>query len=91
MFCLSAIEKFSAMSRDEIQRCAFEIAMLGTKGISVNNPDKRYTLKSMEGSFSGLQLVCYQYVGFKRIAPDMDIGFDLSKEYEAALRLSERA
>jgi Flp pilus assembly protein TadD len=47
MFCLSAIEKFSAMSRDEIQRCAFEIAMLGAKGISVNNPDKRYTLKSM--------------------------------------------
>ena len=90
MFCLSAIEKFSAMNRDEIQRCAFEIAMLGTKGISVNNPDKRYTLKSMEGSFTGLQLVCYQYVGFKRIAPDMDIGFDLSKEYESALQLSKQ-
>jgi Flp pilus assembly protein TadD len=90
MFCLSAIEKFSGMSRDEIQRCAFEIAMLGTKGISVNSPDKRYTLKSMEGTFSGLQLVCYEYVGFKRIAPQMDIGFDLSKEYEAALELSKQ-
>jgi hypothetical protein len=64
--------------------------MLGTKGIKVNDPDKRYTLKSMEGTFSGLQLVCYQFVGFKRIAPQLDIGFDLSKEYEAALRISER-
>jgi hypothetical protein len=91
MYCLSAIEKFSKMSHAEIQRCAYEIAMLGTKGISVNNPDKRYTLKSMEGSFSGLQLVCYQFVGFKRIAPQLDIGFDLSKEYEAALRISERS
>jgi len=90
MYCVSAIEKFSKMSHAEIQRCAYEIAILGTKGISVNDPDKRYTLKSMEGSFSGLQLLCYQFVGFKRIAPHVDIGFDLSKEYEAALRISER-
>ena len=90
MYCLSAIEKFSKMSHAEIQRCAYEIAMLGTKGIKVNDPDKRYTLKSIEGTFSGLQLVCYQFVGFKRIAPQLDIGFDLSKEYEAALRISER-
>jgi hypothetical protein len=27
------------------------------------------------------------YVGFKQIAPEQDIGFDLSKEYEAALQL----
>jgi len=90
MYCVSAIEKFSKMTHAEIQRCAYEIAMLGTKGIKVNDPDKRYTLKSMEGTFSGLQLVCYQFVGFKRIAPQLDIGFDLSKEYEAALRISER-
>jgi len=90
MYCLSAIEKFSKMSHAEIQRCAYEIAALGTKGISVNDPDKRYTLKSMEGTFSGLQLLCYQFVGFKRIAPHLDIGFDLSKEYVAALRTSER-
>jgi Flp pilus assembly protein TadD len=90
MYCVSAIEEFSKMSHAEIQRCAYEIAMLGTKGIKVNSPDKRYTLKSMKGSFSGLELVCYQFVGFKRIAPQLDIGFDLSKEYEAALRVSER-
>jgi Flp pilus assembly protein TadD len=90
MYCVSAIEKFSKMSHAEIQRCALEIATLGTKGIKVNSPDKRYTLKSMKGSFSGLELVCYQFVGFKRIAPHLDIGFDLSKEYEAALRISER-
>ncbi len=31
-----------------------------------------------------------EFVGFKRIAPHLDIGLDLSKEYEAALRISER-
>jgi hypothetical protein len=27
------------------------------------------------------------YVGFKQIEPSMDVGFDLSKEYEAAQQL----
>jgi hypothetical protein len=31
------------------------------------------------------------YVGFKSIAPEMDIGFDLSKEYAAARALHEAA
>ena len=89
MFCLSAIEKFSKMSDHEIQRCAFEIvALLGTERIKLSSPEKRYTLESIEGTFSGPQLACYAYVGLKRIGCGVDIGFDLSKDYEAALRLS---
>lgn len=87
MYCLSALEKFSGMTRDQIQRCAFEIAALGTKGISVNDASEKYTLRSLEGKFTGLKLVCYEYVGFKKIAPHLDIGFDLSKEYQAALQM----
>jgi hypothetical protein len=29
------------------------------------------------------------YVGFKKIDPKLNIGFDLSREYEAALKLME--
>ncbi len=47
----------------------------------------KYQLKSLPGNFSGLHLVCLMYVAFKSIAPDTDVGFDLSKEYAAAQAL----
>jgi tetratricopeptide (TPR) repeat protein len=87
MYCLGALERFETMSRQQVQQVAFEIAMLGRSGLDTNNPDKRYQLRSVPGDFSGLQLVAMMYVGFKRIEPSMDIGFDLAKEYEAALKL----
>lgn len=87
MYCVGALEMFEPMSADEIQKIGFEIAMLGTRGIDVNNPDSRYTLKNLPGDFSGLHLLSLQYVAFKKFAPDQDIGFDLSAEYQAAMQL----
>ena len=46
-------------------------------------------LQSLPGTFSGLQLTCYMYVGMQMVSPSMDIGFDLSLEYQAAKRLRE--
>jgi len=90
MYCVGALEMFESMSADEVQRIGFEIAMLGTRGIDVNNPEKRYALKNLPGEFSGLHLLSIQYVAFKRIAPTQDIGFDLSVEYQAALKLFKK-
>jgi hypothetical protein len=59
--------------------------MKGQQGLEINDPSKQYTLHSLEGVFSGLQLVSYMFVGFKRIAPGMDVGIGLSEEYEMAL------
>ncbi len=87
MYCVGALEKFTAMSTDEVQRIGFEIALLGTRGIDVNNPETRYTLKNLPGEFSGLHLLSIQYVAFKKFAPEQNIGFDLSVEYKAALKL----
>jgi Flp pilus assembly protein TadD len=87
MYCLGAIEKFEKMSPSAVQRIAFEIATLGTKGLNVNDPAQQHQLKSLPGSFSGLHLVCLMYVGFKIVAPAQDIGFDLSKEYATAQAL----
>jgi hypothetical protein len=86
-YCLDALNIFKAKSPEEIQRISFEISILGQSGIDLNNPSKKYSLKSLEGTFSGLYLVSLMYVGFKKINHDLDIGFDLSKEYEAALNL----
>jgi len=90
MYCLSALEKFNDMAINEIQKIGFEIAILGTSGINVNDPQSRYTLRSLPGEFSGLNLLCLEYVAFKKFAPEQDIGFDLSKEYQSALHLFER-
>lgn len=82
--CLGAIERFEKMSRSEVRRIAHEVAMLGTKGFDVNSRAQKYRLKSLPGGFSGLHLICLLYVGFKIVAPEKDIGFDLSKEYAVA-------
>ena len=83
-YCLGALRRFDGMPKAEIQRITFEIAMLGTRGLQVNDPAEQYTLNSIPGKFSGLHLLCIEYVGFKLLDPSVDIGFDLAAEYEAA-------
>lgn len=87
MYVLGALERFERMRRDEVQAVGFEIAMLGRRDIDVNNPETKYTLRSIPGEFSGLHLMSLMYVAFKQIAPDYDIAFDLSAEYETALQM----
>jgi Flp pilus assembly protein TadD len=84
LYCLDAIERFGKILRSQVRRIALEVAMLGTKGLDVNSTVQKYRLKSLPGRFSGLHLVCLMYVGFKIVAPEKNIGFDLSKEYAAA-------
>jgi tetratricopeptide (TPR) repeat protein len=86
-YCLNAIKRFEGMPKPDIQKISFEIAMLGTRGLDVNSPEQKYTLNSIPGTFSGLQLLCIEYVGFQVINPSLDLGFDLSREYQAALAI----
>ncbi len=90
MYCLSALKYFDKLPLEQVQQIGFEIALLGTRGLDVNSPDQKYTLRSMDGNFSGLHLLCLQYVAFKKIAPEHNIGFDLSAEYQTALGLFEK-
>jgi hypothetical protein len=55
-----------------------------------NNPDQQYQLQSMPGKFSGLQMMCIMYVGFKRVAPECAASFDLSNEYAVALEMFKK-
>ena len=87
MYCLSALQKFEKLSSEQVKNIGVEIALLGTRGLDVNSPEAKYSLKSLDGNFSGLNLVCYEYVAFKQFAPKQNIGFDLSAEYETALKL----
>jgi tetratricopeptide (TPR) repeat protein len=90
MYCLAALQRFSRMNKTQIQKIAFEIALQGRSGFDTNDPSPKYQLISLPGNYSGLNLVCSMYVGFKIIAPDQDIGFDLSKEYEEAKNILDK-
>jgi hypothetical protein len=88
MYCLGALQRFENMGRAEIQKIVGEIALLGSGGIDYASSEQKYTLNSVPGEqFSGLQLLCMMYVGFKDIEPTLDIGVDLSEPYQAALKL----
>lgn len=87
MYCLGALERFEPLSPQEVRKIGLEIAVLGTGGIDPNDADRRYTLKSLPGEYSGLQLLCFMFVAFRAVAPDRDIGFDVSREYDTALVL----
>jgi Flp pilus assembly protein TadD len=84
MYCLSALEMFDEMSNEEVTKITFEIATLGMNGLDVNDPDPKYAIASLNGKYSGLNLLCIEYVGFKQIDPSVDLGFDLTQEYAAA-------
>jgi len=90
MCCLSALEHFEGLVPTEIQRIVFEVTMLGTKGLNINDPAPRYELRSLPGKFSGLQLVSMAYVGLKLTAPEQNYGFDLAEEYARAKELFEK-
>ena len=90
VFCLAALEEFERLPSSEVQAIVFEIAALGQGGLAVNEPARKYVLKSLPGrQFSGLELVAMMYVGFKGIDPSADVGFDLSKEYEQAVAMHQ--
>src|SRR5205085_226536 len=79
--CLAAIQAFSKMSKEEVQKIGLEVAVLGRNGFDVNSQEPKYRLKAMPGDFTGLQLVTLLYVAFQELAPSEDLGFDLAREY----------
>jgi hypothetical protein len=64
--------------------------LLGTAGIDYTKPDRRYSLKSLPGEqFTGLQMLVFMYVGFKKIDPTVNTGLDFEDAYQTALKLLE--
>ena len=70
MYMLGAMEYFDGMSKNEIKKIAFEIAMLGCGGIS---PDQKsgYKVNSIpDKDFGGYQLLAYYYVSWAIAIPE---------------------
>jgi len=87
MYCLGALERFAEMTDQQVQAVGQEIAILGMRGLDINDPAKKYTLKTLPGDFSGLHLVSLMYAAFQKTAPGTDVGIDLSREYAQAVAM----
>ena len=87
---LDALKRFDSLDQRRVMEITFEVARLGESGLDYSNPEKKYTLSAYPGeSFSGLQLMCIMYAGFKRIAPEQETGMDLNEPWITALELFE--
>jgi len=86
-YLLAALQLYKHKRDEEVRNISFEIALKGREGLDINNPQMKYKIKFLEGEYTGLQLVCYMYAGFKRIDHSLDVGIDLAKEYQFAMKL----
>jgi hypothetical protein len=79
-----ALERFKSMEVTQIQNLALELAMLGNKGLNINDATNKHQLQSWPGEYTGLQLISFMYAAFQQFAPSTDLGIDLSREYRIA-------
>ncbi|SRR6056297_167559 len=87
MYCFAALEKFNEMDDKKKQAVTYEIAMLGRNGFDLEDSEQKYTLNSLPGKFTGMQLVSYMFVGLKELDPNLDPGINLEDEYNLALEM----
>jgi len=87
MYILDALRIFAKQGAAKRQQIALEIALKGRSGLDINDPEQKYTLKTMKGKFSGLHLLAIMYAAFQQIDPTMKTGADFSAEYQAALQM----
>lgn len=77
-----SFDKLGPKKRQEI---AFEIALLGQRGLDINNPEQKYALRTLPGKYSALHLLALMYTAFKQIDPTRDSGADFDAEYKMAI------
>ena len=87
MYMSTALRRFSEMEKSRVGQITMEFARMGESGLKINNPDFRYQLDTLEGDFSGLELLCMMHVGLQQFQPGADSGSGLEKEYEAAVEM----
>jgi tetratricopeptide (TPR) repeat protein len=87
MYIAGALDTLARLGDEKLRQIAFEIAMKGQSGLDINDPEQKYSLKTLPGKFSGMHLVSIMYTAFKHIDPTIDGGIDLQAEYDAAVAL----
>jgi tetratricopeptide (TPR) repeat protein len=90
MYCLDTLKRFENMPLEKIKEISFEVGLVGTAGIDYTKPDRRYSLNSLPGEqFTGLQMLVFMYIGFKKIDPTVNTELDFEDAYQTAIKLFE--
>lgn len=91
MYMVDALQYFKDAEKENIRSIAFEIAMLGTKGI---NPEvKDYRLNGIpEVVFTGYKLLAYYYVSFALAIPEIlkELRLPYDDEYKMAVEMFKK-
>jgi tetratricopeptide (TPR) repeat protein len=91
MYIMGALDTFDKIGSRKRQEVALEIALLGQRGLDINDPEQKYSLKTLPGKYSGLHLLAFMYTAFKQIDPTLDSGADFSQEYEMAMQSRKKS
>ena len=70
----------------QIQNFALQLALIGNKGLNINDPAKKHQLTTWPGEYSSLQVISIMCAAFQQFAPSTDHGIDLSREYQIATK-----
>jgi len=87
-YFVDALGRFNRLAQDKIREISFEIALLGNRGLDFVSNERKYSLAALPGEkFNGLELMCLMYAGFRRVAPDQDVGMPLEEPFMKALSM----
>lgn len=88
MYMVDAMKRFAKLSDAQVYQIVGEIALVGYTGLDYASNEPKYTLRFLPGeSFSGLQMMCLMFVGFKRVHPGVDSSIPLDDAYQRAVNL----
>ena len=89
MFMVDALQYFETISKEDVKKIAFEIAMQGTQGY---RPDKTdYKINSIPNKvFSGYHILAYYYVSWMLSMPDQIEQLQLPFEAEYKLAVNSK-
>lgn len=86
---MQALTIYEGLSPEQRQAVLVEVSAIGEKGLPVNQPLRTYTLETLPGSFTALQLACLIEVGARQVLGMADAGFGFEGEVREALRVHQ--
>lgn len=84
-YIVDALKMFEEMGDARRNLVVFEIAKVGSGGLDINSPERKFAIKGLPGNYTALQLVSFMYTGMQQLNPSIDSGVDFSLEYKAAM------
>lgn len=81
-----ALQTYEGLNPEQRQPVLVEVSSIGEKGLPVNRPEVTYTLETLAGSFTALQLACLIEIGARQVLGMADAGFGFEGEVREVLR-----